>query len=179
MSELANLAAGPARTSQLSVARELFFVLRALPPWAGRAPRWLCVCRDVLVGLLSGSLWPGQEHRRCEGRGCSGSARCSRSLRGGRAQERSQGLQEELGLRGGSSAPPGRQRQKEQHVRGWRAPAKPRGQRLWPLQGAAPSSQRSAVPNVGSVSIGFPRNKGAGAVLALESSRLGLLLFPT
>lgn len=50
MSELANLAAGPARTSQLSVARELFFVLRASPPWAGRAPRWLCV-----QGCVSGA----------------------------------------------------------------------------------------------------------------------------
>lgn len=92
------------------------------------------------MGLLSSPLWPGQERWRCEGRARSGSPRSSRSLLG----RRSQGLQEELGLRSGSSAPPGRQRQKERHVRGWRGPAKARGQRPWPLQGALPAP--SAAP---------------------------------
>lgn len=41
MSELANLAAGPARTSQLSLAREFLGALSLVPGLAG--PGWVCV----------------------------------------------------------------------------------------------------------------------------------------
>lgn len=49
MSELANLAAGPAGTSQLRLAQELFFVLKPCPAgWPG--PRRVCV-----QGCVSGA----------------------------------------------------------------------------------------------------------------------------
>lgn len=68
--EMANLAAGPARTSQLSLTQELFFVFIDLPLRAAWAPCLVCMERCVLVGVLTSSLWLDQKYWRCQDRDC-------------------------------------------------------------------------------------------------------------